>query len=289
MKLTILYRGPLASCNYSCGYCPFATRPADPRELAEDATALERLLGWCAASQHTLRLFFTPHGEALIHEHYQRAVAALSRLPGVERVAFQTNLSGALGWLERADVARLGVWATYHPGQMPRRRFLARCAALRDRGVRFSVGVVGVPEHVEEIAALRRELADSTYLWVNAAKRDPRCEDPALVRRLTAVDPLFGWNLKPHASRGKPCRTGDSVIAVDGAGAIRRCHFVPEELGNLYQPGWEAALSPRPCPAESCRCHIGYVHLVELGLDRVFGAGILERIPAGWPEEPTAA
>jgi DNA-binding CsgD family transcriptional regulator len=31
MKLDILYRGPLASCNYGCEYCPFAKRK-DTRE-----------------------------------------------------------------------------------------------------------------------------------------------------------------------------------------------------------------------------------------------------------------
>ena len=31
MNLSILYRGPLSSCNYACGYCPFAKRRASGR------------------------------------------------------------------------------------------------------------------------------------------------------------------------------------------------------------------------------------------------------------------
>jgi hypothetical protein len=69
------------------------------------------------------------------------------------------------------------------------------------------------------------------------------------------------------------------VIAVDGDGTIRRCHFVREPIGNLYEDGWKAALRRRPCPNATCGCHIGYVHMDDLGLDRVFGDGVLERVP----------
>ncbi|MEO0844412.1 MAG: radical SAM protein, partial [Cyanobacteria bacterium J06643_5] len=33
------------------------------------------------------------------------------------------------------------------------------------------------------------------------------------------------------------------------------------------------------CSNDTCHCHIGYVHLDYLELDKVFGDGILERIP----------
>jgi hypothetical protein len=54
---------------------------------------------------------------------------------------------------------------------------------------------------------------------------------------------------------------------------------VREFLGNIYAPDFEQALRPRPCSKETCGCHIGYVHLDYLELDRVFGSGILERVP----------
>ena len=70
------------------------------------------------------------------------------------------------------------------------------------------------------------------------------------------------------------------MISVDGDGTIRRCHFVREPIGNLYDPGFEAALVERPCPSATCSCHIGYVHLDAVGLYPAFAGGILERIPA---------
>jgi len=73
------------------------------------------------------------------------------------------------------------------------------------------------------------------------------------------------------------------VIAVDGDGAVRRGHFIDQPIGNNLDPGVEAALAPRPCTRTTCRCHIGYVHLEELGLRDLFAGGVLEHIPARLP------
>lgn len=281
MKLSILYRGPLASCNYHCTYCPFAKRAESAAERQADRHALQRFVDWVSArTGDRISVFFTPWGEALIWRHYQQALARLSHMPRVERVAIQTNLSGRLDWVDACDRRRLALWATYHPAQVPRARFLARCRELDRRGVRFSAGAVGLREHLDEIEALRRELPAHVYLWVNAYKRVPDYYTERDLQRLQAVDPLFPINNRQHPSLGRPCRCGHSVIAVDGAGMVRRCHFIREPLGNLYEPGFEAALQEQPCTNTTCGCHIGYVHMDDLGLYDLFGAGVLERIPA---------
>jgi MoaA/NifB/PqqE/SkfB family radical SAM enzyme len=280
MNLSILYRGTLASCNYGCSYCPFAKRNETRAEHAHDQQALERFVAWVAAqSNHTISVFFTPWGEALIRRRYQQAIATLTHLPNVAKVAIQTNLACRLDWVEQCARERLGLWATYHPTQVTRARFLARCADLDRRSVRFSVGMVGMQAHLPEIAALRRELSSHIYLWVNAYKRVPDYYSADQIAHLTGIDPLFPVNNQRHPSRGHACRSGESVIAVDGAGTLRRCHFVREPLGNIYTEGWEQALQPRPCPNETCGCHIGYVHMPHLGLYEQFGAGVLERVP----------
>ncbi|GAA2115249.1 hypothetical protein GCM10009802_15160 [Streptomyces synnematoformans] len=66
----------------------------------------------------------------------------------MRRVAIQTNLSCRTALTADADRDALALWCTYHPVQVPYERFLARCRELADGGVRFSVGVVGVPEHL---------------------------------------------------------------------------------------------------------------------------------------------
>lgn len=283
MNLSILYRGPLSSCNYACDYCPFAKRTETPAELAHDRGCLERFVGWAAAkSDRTLGVLFTPWGEALVRTWYQDALVRLTHLPHVRKAAIQTNLSCKLDWVEAADRTKLALWCTFHPGETTRDRFLAKCRELLARGVRFSVGVVGLKEHVAEIDALRAELPADVYLWVNAFKREPDYYSPEMLADLERIDPHFRTNTVYHASRGGACRAGSSVISVAGDGTARRCHFVDTPIGNIYAPDFDANLVERPCPNATCGCHIGYVHLDRLGLAGVYGDGVLERIPLGF-------
>lgn len=281
-NLSILYRGPLASCNYDCGYCPFAKRRDSRTELRADRAALERFVDWVVRNPDGDRLsvLFTPWGEGLTRSWYRSALVTLSRLDHVDRVAIQTNLACRLDWLADADRRAVALWATYHPDQVARSTFLRRCAILRELGVRFSVGVVGLPDHLDEARALRAALPDEVYLWVNAA--EGHRYSSAAEAEWTAIDPLFGYSVRPHRSGGQGCRTGDTVVSVRGDGTVQRCHFVAEPLGNLYDGSYRAALGPRPCPVPICDCHIGYVHLKTLPLYDVFAGGVLERIPADW-------
>lgn len=280
LNLKILYRGPLSSCNYGCNYCPFAKRRESDAQHRADALALERFLSWIEhRKSDTFSVFFTPWGEALTRTRYQQALIRLTQLPHVSKAAIQTNGSCRFDWVEECNKSKLGLWVTYHPTQTSREKFLARCDEMRGRGVRFSVGVVGLKEHFGEIEALRTALPREIYLWVNAFKRIEGYYSPADSDFLTAIDALFPFNNRRHPSQNRACRTGDSVISVDGEGTIRRCHFVKTPLGNIYDPDFERVLKPRACQNQSCGCHIGYVHMPELRLDETFGEGILERIP----------
>ncbi|MFJ8196385.1 STM4011 family radical SAM protein [Streptomyces sp. NPDC096152] len=282
MDLTILYRGPLASCDYDCPYCPFAKRRDGSARLRADRAALERFTDWAGKqTADRLSVLFTPWGEGLVRSWYRRALVELSHLPHVERVAIQTNLSCRTDWLADADPSTVALWCTYHPGETPYERFLAKTRDLAGRGIRFSVGVVGLPGHLEHARRLRAALPAEVYLWVNAAEGHLYTDDEA--DTWTALDPLFPYSRRPHRSAGLPCRTGETVVSVDGDGTVRRCHFVRAELGNLYDGSYRAALAPRPCPLTACDCHIGYVHLETLPLYDVFAGGVLERVPAGFP------
>ncbi|MER6942929.1 STM4011 family radical SAM protein [Nonomuraea sp. NPDC000554] len=274
--LTILYRGPLASCDYDCAYCPFAKRRDTPEQLRADRAALERFASWVAAQEFDVSVLFTPWGEGLVRSWYRRTLVELSWLPNVRKVAIQTNLSCRADWLADAS-DRAALWVTYHPTQVPYDRFVSK---VRSLPVRHSVGIVGDPAHLEPARRLRADLPAETYLWVNA--EEGRLYTDAEAAEWSAIDPLFHHSRFPHASAGLPCRTGDSVISVDGDGTVRRCHFVPQVLGNLYDGSYRAALRPRGCPAAACDCHIGYVHLEPTGLYDVFTGGILERVPSAW-------
>ncbi len=280
MRLSFLYRGPLESCNYGCVYCPFAKKVDSREDLAKDRTALERFVEWVAArTSDRVSVLFTPWGEGLIRRWYRDALVALSHMAHVERAAIQTNLSCDLGWTDRADPARIALWATYHPEWTDLAKYVAKVRMLRARGIGVSCGVVGFRRFAGEIERLRAELPEDVYLWINAAKSSERYAEADIIR-FERTDPLFRTNTVAHPSLGKSCRAGASVVAVDGAGDVRRCHFVKEVIANVYDGSFDASLRERPCPNATCGCHIGYVHLDDLALYRTYGGGVLERIPS---------
>src|SRR5690606_9233445 len=98
-------------------------------------------------------------------------------------------------------------------------------------GVRYSVGMVGLREDLDEIEAMRRALPEHVYLWINAVKREAGYYGAADLTRLERVDPLVALNAVAHVSEGRMCRAGSAAISVDGNGDVRRCHFVSEVIG----------------------------------------------------------
>jgi MoaA/NifB/PqqE/SkfB family radical SAM enzyme len=282
LDLSILYRGSLSSCNYGCEYCPFAKRTNTAIELATDKAELDRFVNWVSDRDPAAKIgiLFTPWGEALIHRYYQSAIAKLSHLPQVTKVAIQTNLSCDLDWIKDCNLDTLALWTTFHPTEVSIEQFLARCRILDLDRVKYSVGIVGLKEHQHQSQLLRQQLDPDVYLWINASKRQPDYYTPEDLDLFTHIDRLFPINNQVYDTLGKPCRTGHKVITVDGAGTIRRCHFIPDSIGNIYDVNFEESLFPRNCQNQVCRCHIGYVHLEELNLDKVYGDGILERIPS---------
>ncbi|WP_169737125.1 STM4011 family radical SAM protein, partial [Deinococcus pimensis] len=276
--LRLLYRGDLSSCNYGCRYCPFAKRTMSREEHARDASQLSRFVTWVETRDFDVSVLFTPWGEALARRRYQDALVRLSHARHVRRVAVQTNLSGRLDWLARADRSRVALWATYHPTQTTRALFLARCRTLSEAGVRYSVGMVGVRSAIDEVEALRAELPPGVYLWVNALQGGAGYYAEEDVRRLSRVDPLFELNTRRYRTRGVACAAGETVVSVDGDGTVRRCHFIERPIGNLYDEDFLRVLVPRPCSRATCSCHIGYAHVEALGVGEAFGEGVLERV-----------
>lgn len=275
--LSILYRGSLLSCNYDCGYCPFAKAQDSRESLARDAVELQRFVDWVSQQTRPIRILFTPWGEAYIRRYYQQAMAQLGNMPQVRRVAIQTNLSLTTGAIERSYSETLALWCTYHPSQTTAEAFLEKCAFLKGRGIRFSVGMVGNRDELGQIETMRKALPDDVYLWVNANRDEQADYQAQELAMLKQIDPLFEQNLHHYPSLGKTCHTGSQVISVDGSGNVQRCHFIKQSLGNLYDGTFQPTLAP--CTNQTCDCHIGYIHLPHLDLKKHYGEGLLERVP----------
>ena len=284
-RWNILYRGPLSSCNYDCHYCPFAKTRSTPAEVSADRASLERFTAWVATQvDRSIGVLFTPWGEALVHQHYRDAMLTLAALPNVYRVAVQTNLSADVVFLAEAAPDKVALWASYHPEEVSEARFLSRCGDLDRTGTRYSVGAVGLREYLPAIESLRARLNPNVYLWINAYKDEGTdYYDAHDLARLMAIDPYFGLNRQDYGSAGRACAAGHTSFTVDGDGDARRCHFIDDVIGNIHDARFEQQLHAEPCTRQICDCHIGYVHRPELDLYRLFGDGVLERIPAAWP------
>lgn len=277
MELTIQWRGLLSGCNYDCSYCPFSKTVDTRHNLQDDCTALQRFCEWTEGRAGRVSILFTPWGEAVVRGYYRKAIERLSRLDHVGTVAIQTNLSVHPRWLSHCDLESVGIWATYHPDQVLLADFVERVHVMEDMGVRYSVGVVAVRNHFQAIAKLKETLPENAYLWINAEESIQGKYAPSEVDFLAGIDPLFEVNNRIYSTVGRRCLAGESVISVAADGTARRCHFVDDPIGNIYDPSFENALRERTCPMARCNCHIGYSQLPALNLRHLFGSGFLER------------
>lgn len=297
-QLSLLYRGSLSSCNYSCGYCPFAKTTMNKAEIAKDASELNRFTTWLSQqTQHQTSLLFTPWGEGLVHAHYRDAMSELSHLPHIRRVAIQTNLSTRLDWLGTVNKDSLALWCTFHPSQISLEKFVAKCGMLADLGIRFSVGMVALKEDFALIALLnqqlhklnqqfKNQLLQPVSLWLNAydmRTADYYSDDD--VAWLTRIDPHFIENLNPKSSLGKACDTGKDVFSINDKGDVSRCHFLTDRvLANIYDGSFAHYLQDtqnqhaKPCSKKSCDCFIGYVHRPDTHVYDAYKGGRLERV-----------
>lgn len=279
MIYTVLYRGPLESCHFNCWYCPFASKKASPEELEKDRRALDRFMAWIDRSPQSFNIFFTPKAEALTYDWYKQSFIHLSHKKKIKKVVIQTNLSCDTEWLSECNPDSSAFWLTYHPESVSENHFYNKCMVLYTLNLPFSVGVVGVKEHVDQIRHMRARLPKDVYLWINAYKRTKNYYSQKENELLSTIDPLFPLNQTYYRSRGKRCDTGDTVFSIDGDGTIRRCHFTDTILGNMSSHQLDDVSHSSPCDNETCHCHIGYTHLYDVKIKNYFGDCALERIP----------
>ncbi|BDS13268.1 STM4011 family radical SAM protein [Aureispira anguillae] len=282
MKWSILYRGPLSSCNYGCSYCPFAKTKNTRSELADDAKRLQNFVDWVSSRSEQISILFTPWGEGLIRKYYQEAMTTLSHLPQVQKVSIQTNLSCPTTWMDKVNKEAFALWTTFHPSQISLDKFVGKCQELDDLAIQYSVGFVAFKNELDILEQLRDKIHSSRYVWANAYKRVVDYYTEEEIQRIEQVDPLFRYNTKYHDSFGKSCQAGYRSFTVDGNGDVRSCHFINTVLGNIYKDDVSSILAPRLCSNATCGCHIGYVHLDELKLYDTYADGILERIPSAY-------
>lgn len=274
----VLYRGSLKSCNYHCSYCPFSKHRMTEGELDKDRRQWESFVqsyGKYDGAAGIRALMLVPYGEALLHPWYWKGLACISSLSETEAVGAQTNLSfsikESLALYQRSGgkIEKLRLWATFHPEMVTVSEFAARCRMLYEAGVTLCAGAVGIPEHIDLLRQLRRELPEQVYLWINRMDGMQREYTPQEVQDFFHIDPYFLREMLPHKADAVQCR---GRLFVEGSGNVRLC--------NISRAGRRSAedLSLK-CSRKRCTCYLAYGGRNDLMNQVLFGPYPLFRIP----------
>ncbi|MCM1539784.1 MAG: STM4011 family radical SAM protein [Blautia sp.] len=294
-KRTVIYRGNLKSCNYTCSYCPFAKHRALTAELEKDRRNFER---FCDSVEMRVQdfsigaVFVTPYGEASIHRWYWEGLSRLAELPGIDRVGMQTNLSFSVeecmeifdsfrendvsgGLFPEQKREKLCIWATFHPEMTTVDMFAAKCRRLAQNHVQVCAGAVGVPENIQLIRELREKLSPAVYLWVNrmdGLKRNYRLDE---ISAFTEIDPFFTCELDyPEAD---PSMCADRCF-VEADGKVRSCNISRPKGAGWYESGEEEIFAPA-CSGKRCTCYLSYGGRSDFTWKNIFGEYSVFRIP----------
>ena len=290
-KRTVVYRGSLKSCNYSCSYCPFAKHRAAAYELERDRQGFERFCRSIEARVQSFLLgavFVTPYGEASGHRWYWEGLSRLAGLPGMDRVGMQTNLSFSVEeCLEIFDSMSAGsdfglqkrrklcIWATFHPEMTTVDEFVSRCHSLLRNQVRVCAGAVGAPGNLPQIRELREKLSPSVYLWINKMDGRKRNYTPDEAEAFLRIDPHFEYERMNPAADAQMC--GDRCF-VEADGKVRTCNISRPGSINWYDAGEDEIFRPE-CGRRRCSCYLAYGGRADFAIKDIFGGYPIFRIP----------
>ncbi|MEY8337762.1 STM4011 family radical SAM protein [Lachnospiraceae bacterium 62-35] len=285
-KHMILYRGSLKSCNYHCSYCPFSKHPISNRELQKDREQWFRFVPSLIDNASSLgihSLMVVPYGEALIHSWYWEGLAHITASSSIKAAGIQTNLSfsveAALAFFaqEQGNIHKLRLWATFHPEMTSVSDFVHKCTSLKEAGISLCTGAVGVPEQLEPIRRLRKELPADIYLWINAMDGMKRPYTEEEREAFLDIDPYFLRELAPVPAEIRQCA---GRLFVEGDGKMHTCNISPILESNWYHLCQSGKLFPSPqCRRKACTCYLAYGGRRDFMNYILFGPYPLFRIP----------
>lgn len=313
-KRTVIYRGSLKSCNYSCSYCPFARHRALMAEVEEDRQNFARFCDSIVRRSQAFSIgavFLAPYGEASIHRWYWEGLSCLADLPGIDRVGMQTNLSFSVeeclhlfdssgknssgetfltedfpdrrvpernvpgeNLVERKR-DKLCIWATFHPEMTTVKEFTDKCHRLIGNHVRVCVGAVGVPGHISIIKELREKLSPAVYLWINKMDGLRRNYSPEEIEAFVQTDPFFEYELDNPEAAAQMC---EDRCFVEADGRLRTCNISRIKDVNWYE-GREEEIFGAVCSRKRCSCYLAYGGRADFALKNIFGEYPAYRIP----------
>jgi 3-deoxy-D-manno-octulosonate 8-phosphate phosphatase KdsC-like HAD superfamily phosphatase len=208
---------------------------------------------------------FVPHGEAMIHDYYHRAMANLCEQENVSIVGCQTNLSFDIeqfAYTMKDNISKISLWCTFHPSQLSIEDFLKQCEKLIEYRISFCVGSVGHPSDIPVLQMLREKLPEDIYMWINAEDGLQREYSQEEITSFSRIDPLFNLELQDPAADPELCLAGRENIFVRGNGDYFACNISKVKLGNIYSD--EKIKTEKLCRAKNCDCYLAYSNRLEM-------------------------
>jgi len=226
-------------------------------------------------------LMVVPYGEALIHPWYWEGLARVSALAETDAVGAQTNLSFSpeqcLEDFRKAggSLRKLRLWATFHPQMTEISAFVARCKQIVAKGAQLCAGCVGVPENLELLRRLRRELPQEIYLWVNKMDGLKRPYTQEEREAFLELDPYFERELLPFSANVHECA---ERLFVEGDERLHTCNISPK-LSVDWRQLSGGNFPPPECNRKYCSCYLAYGGRNNFMNRVMFGEYPLFRIP----------
>jgi phosphoserine phosphatase len=237
-------------------------------EQENDHKMLNSFIDWVEHHKHIRNIMILPYGEALIHPYYQEGIARLARLPHIEGVGIQTNLSFApQRFMMGFPLFKIRIWASFHPEMTGVDEFVGKIHWLQAHQAGVCVGVVGNPANEDVIRTLRQKLSPTIYLFVNAMQGLTRRLTASEQRFFSSIDNLFLYDLHPPRADYAVCDGGRTTTFFN-------------ERGVFACPRSQALWSAnKPCERKICDCYIAYSNLKNSRLRQMMGEGAFWRIP----------
>ena len=261
--ITFFYRSYIRECNYTCSYCPFVKGHYTEKSIQKDREHFNRLIDYIEEnSQEEYGLFLAPRGEIMILEHYFEGIARLLKLKNLKNLVVQSNFSGEIKWLKDLEnKEKFNLWLSFHPEFVTVENFAKKLRILNDYGINYCAGSVGVKENFSLLRKLREAVPPENYMWINAYKNIKNYYSPEDIDFLTALDPLFKYNLTDYKSLGEECSAGYDSFFLEYNGDVRGCFGNMKKLGNIYNDSLKDIAVKIPCKRKICDCFIGYINL----------------------------
>jgi hypothetical protein len=277
-------------CNFGCTYCvstgDWAKSNRQDWRAPQDRDDFAAVVEWIGTCGFPVEVRLGTLGEPFASPVFLDRAAWLTRQPGVRFVELLSNaslLQRRLPKLEAsANLGKLSLWLTWHPGQIPLDKFIAAAAFAQDTyGCFVVVNTLLFADHDTALIAQVRDAARAAGLRFNVdLGYDPSVpSDTGTSTDATAVVPVLATSedvLGAVAACGgdaeltraalvgltspqhRPCRAGSDYVFIDIHGDVYRCSRYAalglHRFGNVLDPGFDLRLREKtwaPCEAAS--------------------------------------